>query len=306
MNYFLVDDDVTIRAMLTEMIEDEDLGEVVGEREDGAELDTHVLQAKKVDILLIDLLMAERDGLETLKQIRDDFKGKVVMISQVESKDLIGEAYSLGVEYYITKPLNRIEVTSILLKVNERITLDYSIQTIQQSLNLISGNSDSSTIKTPIPNKSVKEEGHAILVELGVIGENGSRDLLEIIQYLDHDSVIKGKESLSLKEIYHKIAEDRVGNEAKHSVLQREVKASEQRVRRTLHQGLSYIASLGLNDFANPVFDKYASTFFDYEQVRKKMLKLDKDKGKNAGRVRIDAKKFIYMLYWEAKRNSRL
>lgn len=306
MNYFLVDDDVTIRAMLTEMIEDEDLGEVVGEREDGADLDTHLLQAKKVDILLIDLLMAERDGLETLKQIRDDFRGKVVMISQVESKDLIGEAYSLGIEYYITKPLNRIEVTSILLKVNERITLDYSIQTIQQSLNLISGNFDSSTIKTPILNKSVKEEGHAILVELGVIGENGSRDLLEIIQYLDYDSAIKGKESLSLKEIYHKIAEDRVGNEAKHSVLQREVKASEQRVRRTLHQGLSYIASLGLNDFANPVFDKYASTFFDYEQVRKKMLKLDKDKGKNASRVRIDAKKFIYMLYWEAKRNSRL
>ncbi|WP_345243694.1 response regulator [Pontibacillus salipaludis] len=306
MNYFLVDDDVTIRAMLTEMIEDEDLGEVVGEREDGADLDAHVLQAKKVDILLIDLLMAERDGLETLKQIRDDFKGKVVMISQVESKDLIGEAYSLGVEYYITKPLNRIEVTSILLKVNERITLDYSIQTIQQSLNLISGNSDPSTLKTPITHKSVKEEGHAILVELGVIGENGSRDLLEIIQYLDYESAVKGKESLSLKEIYHKIAENRVGNEAKHSVLQREVKASEQRVRRTLHQGLSYIASLGLNDFANPVFDKYASTFFDYEQVRKKMLKLDKDKGKNASRVRIDAKKFIYMLYWEAKRNSRL
>ncbi|MCD5325988.1 MULTISPECIES: response regulator [Pontibacillus] len=303
MNYFLVDDDVTIRAMLTEMIEDEDLGEVVGEREDGSALDAHVLKTNKVDIRIIDLLMTKRDGLETLRQIQHDFTGKVVMISQVESKDLIGEAYSLGVEYYITKPLNRIEVTSILSKVNERIVLDQSIHTIQQSLNVISGqNTATATARTSVANKSLKEEGHSILVELGVIGEIGSRDLLEMIEYMDQDKGLEGKETMSLKGIYHQIAVSRAGDEAKHSVLQREVKASEQRVRRVVHQGLSYIASLGLNDFAHPVFDKYASTFFDYEQARKKMLKLDQGKDKNVNRVRIDTKKFIYMLYFEAKR----
>ena len=45
------------------------------------------------------------------------------MISQVESKQLIGEAYTLGVEYYITKPLNKIEVVSVVRKVMERIRL---------------------------------------------------------------------------------------------------------------------------------------------------------------------------------------
>ena len=54
---------------------------------------------------------------------------------QVESKQLIGEAYTLGVEYYITKPLNKIEVVSVVRKVMERIRLERSIHDIQKSLN---------------------------------------------------------------------------------------------------------------------------------------------------------------------------
>lgn len=38
------------------------------------------------------------------------------MVSQVESKELIAEAYSLGVEYYIIKPINRIEVLTVVRK----------------------------------------------------------------------------------------------------------------------------------------------------------------------------------------------
>lgn len=57
------------------------------------------------------------------------------MISQVESKELIGEAYSLGIDYYITKPINRIEILTVIRKVMERIHLERSITNIQASLN---------------------------------------------------------------------------------------------------------------------------------------------------------------------------
>lgn len=50
------------------------------------------------------------------------------MVSQVESKELIAEAYSLGVEYYIIKPINRIEVLTVVRKVIERIRLEKSIK----------------------------------------------------------------------------------------------------------------------------------------------------------------------------------
>ncbi|MFH4338486.1 transcriptional regulator, partial [Acinetobacter baumannii] len=59
------------------------------------------------------------------------------MVSQVESKELIAEAYSLGVEYYIIKPINRIEVLTVVRKVIERIRLEKSIKNIQESLNTV-------------------------------------------------------------------------------------------------------------------------------------------------------------------------
>ena len=88
MRYFIVDDDEAIRDMLSEIIEDEDLGEIVGESDDGSFIDTYLLERKKVDILLIDLLMPDRDGIETVRAIGSDFHGKIIMISQIESKDL--------------------------------------------------------------------------------------------------------------------------------------------------------------------------------------------------------------------------
>ncbi|MGM2835508.1 response regulator, partial [Bacillus cereus group sp. Bce025] len=106
-----------------------------GESEDGAFIEAEQLNYKKVDILFIDLLMPMRDGIETVRHIASSFTGKIIMISQVESKQLIGEAYTLGVEYYITKPLNKIEVVSVVRKVIERIRLERSIYDIQKSLN---------------------------------------------------------------------------------------------------------------------------------------------------------------------------
>ncbi|GAA3325313.1 hypothetical protein GCM10020331_056680 [Ectobacillus funiculus] len=113
--------------MLAQIIEDENLGDIVGEAEDGSVLDENLIVLKYVDILFIDLLMPNRDGIETIRSLRGKFAGKIIMISQVESKELIGEAYSLGVEYYITKPINRVEVLTIIRNVIERIHLEKNL-----------------------------------------------------------------------------------------------------------------------------------------------------------------------------------
>ena len=52
----------------------------------------HALSAQQVDILIIDLLMPNRDGIETVREIAPLFRGKIIMISQVETKDMISEA----------------------------------------------------------------------------------------------------------------------------------------------------------------------------------------------------------------------
>lgn len=302
MNYFIIDDDLAIRAMLREMIEDEDLGNVVGEAEDGSLVDNGLLSLKKADVVLIDLLMPIRDGIETIRALADGFQGKFVMISQVEAKELIGEAFSLGAEYYITKPLNQLEIASILKIVNKRVLLEQSIRGIQESLNLFTGHPQSPFVSST-HTKNIMDAGRPLISDLGMIGEGGSEDLLKILEFLQNEKQRLGSAYTfpSLKEIFAGIAAEKLRDQGKEADIQKEMKASEQRVRRALYQALIHIASLGLTDYMNPKFEAYSSTFFDFSEVRKKMLELDDKSEKASNQSRINMKKFIQALFMEAR-----
>ncbi|USG64853.1 response regulator [Brevibacillus ruminantium] len=295
MRYFITDDDQAVRSMLAQIIEDADLGEIAGEAEDGSQIDTDYLQLKKVDILLIDLLMPNRDGIETIRQLQD-FDGRIVMISQIESKEMIAEAYSLGIEYYIIKPINRLEVLSVLQKVQERILLQRSIEGIQRSLSVLDGASPREQREQPFTEKTIQTPGKFLLTELGMIGESGSKDLLEMLGYLHGDEKMAtgDYEFPSLKETFLRVARHKLGIEASDAELQKEVKAAEQRVRRAIYQGLSHLASLGLTDFANPKFEAYASTFFDFIEVRKRMKELEAHTETAPSSTKINTKKLIH------------
>ncbi|KEK24633.1 response regulator [Bacillus gaemokensis] len=305
MFYYIVDDDEVFRSMLSQIIEDGDLGEVVGEAEDGAFIEVDQLNFKKVDILFIDLLMPIRDGIETVRHIAPSFTGKVIMISQVESKQLIGEAYTLGVEYYITKPLNKIEVVSVVRKVMERIRLERSIQDIQKSLNNVFQWEQPQVRNEPVQEeKKITDSGRYLLSELGIAGENGSKDLLSMLEYLFGQEKEKTFEYgfPALKDIFHHITVKKLGESALEVEIDKERKASEQRVRRAIYQSLNHLASLGLTDFSNPKFESYAPKFFDFTVVRKRMTEMTKEELATPGHTRINTKKFIQVLYFEAKR----
>lgn len=304
MRFFIADDDQAVRFMLSQIIEDEDLGVVVGEAEDGSSIDADLLSLKKVDILLIDLLMPIQDGIETVRRISSAFEGKIIMISQVESKNMIVEAYSYGIEYYITKPVNRLEVVSVIQKVSERVMLQRSIQDIQKSLNILGVGLTKDKRDHPFTEKTILTTGKFLLTELGIIGESGSKDLLEILDYL----FLSEKEDSyeynfpALKEIFHNVASRKLGPLASSSEVQKEVKAAEQRIRRALAQALTHLTSIGLTDYSNTKFEKYASTFFDFNEVRKRMLELENDGDSGVSHVKINTKRFILVLYFEAKR----
>jgi two-component system response regulator YcbB len=304
MLFYITDDDEVVRSMLAQIIEDEELGEVAGESEDGAMIDEDILNMLNIDILLIDLLMPNRDGLETIRQLRSQFKGKIVMISQVESKELIAEAYSLGSEYYILKPINRIEVLTILQKVIEKIQLEKSIQDIHKSLHIILKLDQSPKQQQEPKEKSIRNSGQFLLNELGIAGENGSKDLLDVLEFLDQNPQIHSLNNRmpTLKEIFKYLATSRLGISASDADLIKEIKATEQRVRRAIYQALNQLASLGLADYSNWKFENYASKFFDFTSVRTKMTELKNGSLPATPLPRINTKKFIQVLYFEAQR----
>lgn len=303
LKFFIVDDSATIRVMLSNIIEEEGLGTIVGEVEDGSEVYSDILANQGIDILLIDLLMPNRDGIETVREISPSFQGKIIMISQVETKDMIGEAYALGVDHYITKPINRLEVVNILKKVSNHLRMEKSLNDIQKSLSFLSDQR-----QTQEPKKSfsthknvIVSSGKNTLLELGIIGESGNKDLLDILAILDQFEKDGIREIPPLKELYEKVVEKRYGASASPEVIKKEIKAAEQRIRRAIHQAIEHIASLGLTDYTNSKFENYSSRFFDYSQIRIKMLELEGKKRDDIYHSRINIKKFIQALYMEAK-----
>jgi two-component system response regulator YcbB len=304
MRFFIVDDDEAIRSMLSEIIEDYDLGIVVGEAENGAAIDGHLLNVKAVDILMIDLLMPVRDGIETVRAIKPGFGGKIIMLSQVDNKEMIGNAYLLGVNYYITKPINRLEVIGIIQNVMEHVRLQNVIHNIEKNLNVLNTEKNPPASGTAAISKhSIVVSGQNLLAELGMIGENGCNDLLGMLDYLksyeNHQPL--EQEFPSLKDIFMNVAMKKLGLSDPNDI-KKETKALEQRVRRAIFQGLHHLSSIGVTDYANPKFEEYAPKFYDFVEVRKMMLNLQNNIKPSISNSHINIKKFIKVLYLESKK----
>lgn len=65
------------------------------------------------DLILLDIRMAEKDGIETLKEIRELPNGKdipVIMLTGKSDRDSIVETQKLGVYDYVLKPFETEEL----------------------------------------------------------------------------------------------------------------------------------------------------------------------------------------------------
>ncbi len=65
------------------------------------------LEQEKPDLILLDIQMAQKDGITTLREIRS-MRGRsdipVVMLTGVEDRDMVLESAKLGICDYILKP----------------------------------------------------------------------------------------------------------------------------------------------------------------------------------------------------------
>ena len=283
LRYFIVDDDPASRKMLANIILEGGTGDVIGEAENGVESLQPVLSIRP-DVVLMDLLMPELDGIETMEQLKaHGFQGQFIMISQIINKDMVGEAYEKGVEYFIHKPINRIEVHNIVKKSAEQLRLKQSLLTIRESL----AHMESAKPQKPL---TVKEAVLSILNELGVAAEAGSRDMVAIMEFLFGRSNSAGSFP-PLKELYEAAVTE--GKDVK-----KESKSIEQRVRRAIMAAMNNLATMGSIDYTNPAFEYYAPRYFDFQEIRLRMRELDEFEAQPS-KVKVNIKKFLQVLYLE-------
>lgn len=308
MRFFIVDDDAAIRSMLAEIIEDYDLGEVVGEGENGSMVDGAILSMRAVDILIIDLLMPVKDGIEAVADLKDSYTGGIIMLSQVEDKELIGNAYTKGVKYYITKPINRLELVSVIRNLTEHLRLQKVINFIERDLNILQGTKISTVPIPATPDSNIITSGQYLLTELGMVGESGSKDILDILEFLskcEAEHSLSNNDFPSLKDIFINVAQKQLGAASQDDKeVSKRVKSLEQRVRRAIFQGMMHMASIGVTDYTNPRFEEYAVRFFDFQEVRRIMRELEENDKPSISNTRINLKRFLKVVYLEAKKRQ--
>lgn len=268
MKIFIIEDDISVIGVLEDIVEGSGLGSLCGDTGDGPP-DLNQILSLNPDLILIDLLMPGKDGIQIVRELKERGCGaKFIMISQVSAKEMIAKAYTAGVEFFIQKPINLIEVRQVISNVKSQIENERALKTIQS---VFAGRE--APASRPDPAQLRRRKLTHILSQLGMAGEKGSKDITDLcLILLEEGSNVS-----------------QTGVSALCARLPGPPKSTEQRIRRAVERGLGHIASLGLEDYNNEYFLRYASRLFPFHEVRAEMA-FQQGKGP---RGRASLKKFL-------------
>lgn len=270
MRIYIIEDDPTVVAVLEDIIESESLGVICGTTEDGC-VDFARITACAPDLILIDLLMPGMDGIQVVRELKNrQSTARFIMISQVTAKEMVAKAYEAGVEFFIHKPINLFEIRRVVGNVAQQIEQERTLSSIQSMLHTgLQGARPGPASREEVWRQRLKN----ILSQLGMAGEKGSKDIIELCMALLHRH-----ETVS-----------QVGMRTLCAQIGDNPKSTEQRIRRAAERGLHHLASLGVEDYGNEVFVQYASRLFPFGEVRAEMACIQ-GKGANG---KVNLKKFI-------------
>lgn len=270
MKFYILDDLISSVKVMSNIIESSNLGEIIGTNTNSEKGVAEIL-AKKPDIVLVDLLMPVKDGITVVNEVREVNPDiSFIMVSQVVDKNMISDAYNAGIEFFITKPNNRIEIENVIRRVIEKKQMETVLSGIRSVMGQPSPASQQAT-----PEKSGDEftaKVKKILGSVGMLGESGTKDILNVCSYLNRNNLNYDSKTT-------------LNDYAAH--LNEDPKSVKQRIRRAIKRGLTNVASLGIEDYYSDSFDEYSHTLFNFDTVRMEMDLL-RGKSQYGGRPTID------------------
>ncbi|WP_066072335.1 sporulation transcription factor Spo0A [Alkalithermobacter thermoalcaliphilus] len=219
---------------MKEYLEKEDDVEVVGIGRDGLEA-IDLIQEKKPDLLVLDIIMPHLDGLgviEKLNRMNLEKMPKIIILSAVGQDKITQRAISLGADYYVVKPF---DFNVFIDRIRQMV--ENKPEVIQEKSNVIIENK---TSKAPFVKTSGNIEAQItnIIHEIGVPAHiKGYLYLREAIKM-----VIDNVELLSAvtKELYPSIA--------------KQFNTTPSRVERAIRHAIEVAWSRGKVDTINQLF----------------------------------------------------
>lgn len=193
----IADDNREFSQILFEFISSYEEFDVVGMAKDGMET-LELIEDKRPDVLLLDIIMPHLDGLEVLERIKDldeSYSPKVIILSAVGQDRITQKALKLGAEYYVVKPFN-FEV--FIKRLKEISDIKANDQSVKEDIEVYRTNN------LPQKKKSVEAKITEIIHEIGIPAHiKGYLYLREAI-----NMVVENMEFLGAitKELYPRIA----------------------------------------------------------------------------------------------------
>ncbi|MDW7670403.1 MAG: DNA-binding domain-containing protein [Bacillota bacterium] len=284
--FYIADDDIGIQNILKGIIQHHHLGVVTGMADNGKTAIEEILRLQP-DVVLIDLLMPQVDGIGVAAALQNrNCPSAMIMISQVDSKEMISSAYQHGIDFFINKPINVVEVIAVIGNVLEKIKLTRMFHSFESAMqNVRHGHLEA---RSPVPpSYDVRNDIRKILAPLGIMGEAGCQDLIEMVFWMtapgDRLSV---HARYKLSDAYQMLQE----MYARQNGLSINQSTIEQRVRRAIKSALKNLANLGIENYYDDIFVRYSAILFEFGEVRREM---DFEKGKSPYGGKISVKKFV-------------
>jgi two-component system, response regulator, stage 0 sporulation protein A len=156
----IADDNRNFCQMLQNYLQDQEDLSIVGVAYNGLDA-MELIQAQEPDLIILDLVMPNLDGLGVMERInaRTTMKRpKIIMITAFGQESLTHQAMSLGVDYYILKPVD----LSILSKRIRALTQDMPSSAPAQF------SSGSSSITTAGGELNLVNEVTAMMHQMGI------------------------------------------------------------------------------------------------------------------------------------------
>jgi two-component system, chemotaxis family, chemotaxis protein CheY len=108
----IAEDSQFMRNVLKDILKESNISEII-EAENGKEA-LEKFEEKKPDLVLLDIIMPELDGIAVLKKIGKT--ANVIVVSAVGQEKMVEEAKELGAKDYLVKPFDNIKVKEAVKK----------------------------------------------------------------------------------------------------------------------------------------------------------------------------------------------
>ncbi len=111
----VADDSVLLQSLMKDLLKDYNISSV-DVADDGLEA-IHMVQEKDYNLVIMDILMPNMNGLTAIEKIMDIRPDTpIIVLTALQNTKIMSECKKLGVKEFITKPFHNQKMTDLILK----------------------------------------------------------------------------------------------------------------------------------------------------------------------------------------------